>query len=102
MEAEDDKSLLNLRYQHFQVLAMLLAACFVYSLAVQYTLICCREKGTWRFQNFSQYRNKQSMFWNGVLGGNGDNVTASGRGNNSRIPEVGLAGKGNLSENGNS
>ncbi len=63
-------SLSSTRYQHFQVMALLLTACFVYSLAVQYTLICCKEeKGTWQFQNFSNYRNKQSMILGRVIGG---------------------------------
>lgn len=53
----DESSSSNVRYQHFQVLAMLMVAFVVYSLALQYTLICCREKSTLRFQNFSQYRN---------------------------------------------
>ena len=80
-----DESFVNIRYQHLQVLAMLLAACFVYSLALQYTLICCKEKGTRQFQNFSRYGARQVMISH--VGGDkmSNNTPSPGGGNVSSV-----------------
>jgi hypothetical protein len=79
MKNGSDESALSGRYQHLQVVAMLLGVFVLYSLVFQYTLVCCKEKVTWRLQNFSEYRhNKQlAMFGNLFLGGNASAAAAS-------------------------
>ncbi len=44
------------RFQHIELLAMLVVSFFVYSLVVQYTLVL--ERGVWRYENFTDYRNR--------------------------------------------
>ena len=78
MKIGGDESALSGRYQHLQVVAMLLGVFVIYSLVFQYTLVCCKERGTWRLQNFSEYRhNKQlAMFGDLFLGGNASAAAA--------------------------